>query len=224
MAIKKKTFLQHLIILRRCCGGLLVFFLLIFCLCYFFLKNTINNLFIQMLNLLKINQLIYFNIYDGFLLPLRLSLYISLFFSSVLLLIGVLIFLEIFYKSFFLLILPLPFCLWIIFKYLIPITWEYFYHMTPIHGTYVVNGPDVIDFIFSMVVVGLGAFYLPVFIFLLYNLGIISPLLIKKIRKYWAFTAIVVSGILAPADILSHLMMSSIMIVLFEILYRFIRK
>ena len=217
--MKKKTFLQHLKLLRKFCGGVIIFFLLIFCCCYFILKNKILNLFIKVLQLLEIHHLIYFNIYDGFLLPLKLSLYISIFFSSLLLLVGLLMVLEIFYKSFFLLILPLPLCFLIIFKYLIPITWQYFYSISPIYGVYMVNITDVLAFIYSMIICGLVAFYVPLILFLLYTMGIISLEIIKKIRGYWAFTAIVISGILAPADVLSHILMSSIMILFFEILY-----
>lgn len=213
-----KPFFQHLFILRRICIIITIFFLFIFGLNYILLKKYIINIFVNFIhNTLQIPPIIYFSVYDGFLIPFKLMLYISFIFSFILLCCILFFLLKL--ASGVILLVSFPLCVFGISKYFIPIVWKSFYSIIPIYGSYMVNLPDVFSFVKDMFICGLITFYTPFVIFFLYYAKILSLKILNIIRKFWIFTSILISGIFAPADIISHLVMSFIMILLFESLF-----
>ena len=62
-----------------------------------------------------------------------------------------------------------------------------------------------------------AAFQLPLVVIFLVATGIASVATLRSYRKVVFLTIVVIAGILAPPDLLSHLMLSGPMILLFEI-------
>jgi sec-independent protein translocase protein TatC len=60
-------------------------------------------------------------------------------------------------------------------------------------------------------------FELPVVIFFLTKLGLVTPELLKRKRKYAILLAFVTSAILTPPDVITQCMMAGPLIVLYEI-------
>jgi sec-independent protein translocase protein TatC len=60
-------------------------------------------------------------------------------------------------------------------------------------------------------------FELPVFIFLLALMGIVTPELLKKYRKYAIVSIFIIAAILTPPDVVSQILMAMPMLVLFEL-------
>jgi sec-independent protein translocase protein TatC len=216
---KHKSFLEHLKLLCNLLLFVGVLFLLIFIVIYVFLKKPLLNLLMEYIkNTLNIPIVIYLNIYDSFFIPIRISFYISCVITFTILMIGLLIFGNILLGGLFLL-LPLPFCFYGIFKYLIPLTWKSFYNLHIPFAFYLGNLQDVLNFILHMTICGLLTIYIPFFILTLYYLKLIPSVIMSAIRKYWIFISIIVSGFLAPGDVLSHLLMSLTMVLMFETLF-----
>ncbi|MCR2823586.1 twin-arginine translocase subunit TatC [Lederbergia panacisoli] len=60
-------------------------------------------------------------------------------------------------------------------------------------------------------------FQLPVVLLFLTRLGIVTPMLLKKIRKYAYFILFVIAALITPPDIVSHLMVTVPLLLLYEI-------
>ena len=215
--MKKKTFIEHLGNLRTFVYFFMIFALLLFLILYIFFKNQIIHLFVKLLKSMEITNINYLHIYDGFLLPLKLVFYLSSFLLIIIIIICFLIFIEekilnIYFLS------SLPIILYINFAYLIPISWKSFYHITPILGSYFITLGEILNFIIHINLCGLMIFYLPLFLIILYAYKIISEKAFKKVERYWCFISVIISGIMAPADIISHLLMSIFMIIVFYLL------
>jgi sec-independent protein translocase protein TatC len=219
----KKTFIEHLKLLRIICIGVIICFCIIFCLCFFFLKPYLIIYFTKYIKILHIHQIIYFSVYDGFFLPLILAFFLSLYVSFLLLLISLSVILEILsYNILFLITWHIY--LYIIFIYIIPMLWKYFFVIEPICGLYMANIHDILLFILQTITCCCIVLYTPIIIYILYFLKIFSFRIINIIRQYWIFISIVIGGIFAPADVLSHIIMSFCMICIFEILFFFCKK
>lgn len=71
-------------------------------------------------------------------------------------------------------------------------------------------------FMFSLVVPFGFLFQLPILILFLTRLGVITPVLLKKIRKYAYFGLFVIAALITPPEILSHLFVTLPLIILYE--------
>jgi len=60
-------------------------------------------------------------------------------------------------------------------------------------------------------------FQLPVILLFLTRLGIVTPMFLKKIRKYAYFVLFVIAALITPPDIVSHLMVTVPLLLLYEI-------
>lgn len=60
-------------------------------------------------------------------------------------------------------------------------------------------------------------FQLPILLLFLTRLGIVTPIFLKKNRKYAYFILLVVAAIIAPPDFMTHMLFTIPMIVLYEI-------
>ncbi len=73
------------------------------------------------------------------------------------------------------------------------------------------------SFMFNLVLPCTLLFQLPVVIAFLSALGIVTPELLKKCRKYAYFAMVVVSTMIAPPDLISNMLVLAPFLVLFEI-------
>jgi sec-independent protein translocase protein TatC len=60
-------------------------------------------------------------------------------------------------------------------------------------------------------------FQLPVVIMFLTRLGIVTPMFLVKIRKYAYFVLLVIAALITPPELVSHLMVSVPLFILYEI-------
>ncbi len=60
-------------------------------------------------------------------------------------------------------------------------------------------------------------FQLPIIIMFLTRLGILTPMLLVNIRKYAYFVILVIAGLITPPEIVSHLMVTFPLILLYEV-------
>lgn len=60
-------------------------------------------------------------------------------------------------------------------------------------------------------------FQLPIIIMFLTRLGILTPMLLVNIRKYAYFVILVIAGLITPPEIISHLMVTFPLILLYEV-------
>lgn len=72
-------------------------------------------------------------------------------------------------------------------------------------------------FLFSLVIPFGFLFQMPILVLFLTRLGIITPVLLRKIRKYAYFALFVLAALITPPELLSHLFVTVPLIVLYEI-------
>ena len=60
-------------------------------------------------------------------------------------------------------------------------------------------------------------FQMPVVLMFLTRLGIITPMFLSKIRKYAYFVLLVIAALITPPELVSHLMVTLPMLVLYEV-------
>lgn len=60
-------------------------------------------------------------------------------------------------------------------------------------------------------------FQLPVIILFLTKLGIVTPMFLRKVRKYAYFILLVIAAFITPPDIITHLMVTFPLLILYEI-------
>lgn len=214
--------MDHLRILRKFIYIFLIFIIGSFPLMYILLKNKIIYLFVKVLKSMDIKYINYLSVYDGFLLPLKLLFYLYIFLLIIIFIVMCFIFLEMNIINIYFLGL-LPMIIYGNFKYLIPISWKNFYYITPLYGNYFITIKEVLNFIFIINLCGFIIFYMPFIFIVLYCCNIISENFFNIIKKYWWFISIVISGIIAPADIISHIIMSIFMILIFHILLKIVK-
>jgi sec-independent protein translocase protein TatC len=217
----KRTFLEHLKIVKKFFIYFLYSFVIFFFITYILLYKYINIFFLDLLKNIKIDIINYTSIYDGFFIPIKLSFYFTTLIFIIIFLTSFLIFIDLNRIALYFLI-SLPIILYINFKYLIPITWKSFFSIAPIMGKYFITVNEIFDFALNISICTMSVFYMPTILVILYKYKIIPPKIFTSIKKYWILISIFISGILAPADIISHLVMSLSMIIYFYILIFFL--
>lgn len=73
------------------------------------------------------------------------------------------------------------------------------------------------SFLFSLVLPFGFLFQMPLLILFLTSLGIITPAFLRKIRKYAYFALFVLAAVITPPELLSHLLVTLPLILLYEI-------
>lgn len=76
---------------------------------------------------------------------------------------------------------------------------------------------EYFQFLFQITIPFGLLFQLPVLMLFLTRLGIITPALLTKIRKYAYFVLFVIAAIITPPDLVSHLMVTVPLFILYEI-------
>ncbi|MDQ0340433.1 sec-independent protein translocase protein TatC [Caldalkalibacillus uzonensis] len=73
------------------------------------------------------------------------------------------------------------------------------------------------QFMFTLVVPFGFIFQMPLLVLFLTRLGVVSPLLLKRMRKYAYFALFVIAALITPPELLSHLLVTVPLIILYEI-------
>lgn len=84
--------------------------------------------------------------------------------------------------------------------------------ITPVIG---IN--EYFEFLFQITLPFGLLFQLPVIILFLTRLGMITPIFLSKVRKYAYFILLVIAALITPPDILSHMMVTLPLFLLYEI-------
>ncbi|KQL57143.1 twin-arginine translocase subunit TatC [Shouchella lehensis] len=116
--------------------------------------------------------------------------------------------------SFFLLLAGFAFAYFI----LIPYVMSFMSTMADrldINEMYGIN--EYFSFLFQLTIPFGFLFQLPVVVMFLTRLGIVTPQLLTKIRKYAYFVLLVIAGLITPPELMSHLLVTLPMLILYEI-------
>ena len=113
-----------------------------------------------------------------------------------------------------LLLLGMSFAYVIVVPYIIGFTFDLSFEMG-IETTIGIN--EYFAFLFRTVLPFGVIFQLPVIVLFLTQLGIITPMFLKKNRKYAYFIMFVLAALIAPPDLMTHLLLTVPMIILYEI-------
>ena len=84
-----------------------------------------------------------------------------------------------------------------------------------IHEMYGIN--EYFSFLLQLTLPFGFLFQLPIVVMFFTRLGIIQPMMLVKIRKYAYFILLVIAGLITPPDIVSHLMVTFPLFILYEI-------
>ncbi|MDN4526389.1 twin-arginine translocase subunit TatC [Fictibacillus fluitans] len=84
-----------------------------------------------------------------------------------------------------------------------------------VEGEYGIN--EYFSFLFGLVLPFGLLFQFPVLIMFLTRLGLITPMFLRKIRKFSYFGILVIAGIISPPELISHLTITVPLIILYEI-------
>jgi len=76
---------------------------------------------------------------------------------------------------------------------------------------------EYFQFLFQITIPFGLLFQLPVVIMFLTRLGILTPMFLSKIRKYAYFVLLVIAAFITPPDLISHLMVTFPLLILYEI-------
>ena len=111
-----------------------------------------------------------------------------------------------------LLLLGMSFAYFIVVPYIIGFTFDLSFEMG-IETTIGIN--EYFAFLFRTVLPFGVIFQLPVIVLFLTQLGIITPMFLKKNRKYAYFIMFVLAALIAPPDLMTHLLLTVPMIILY---------
>nr|WP_078392367.1 twin-arginine translocase subunit TatC [Shouchella patagoniensis] len=119
--------------------------------------------------------------------------------------------------------IPISFSLFLIgiaFSYfiLIPFVMSFMSDMASrlqISEMYGIN--EYFSFLFQLTIPFGFLFQLPVVVMFLTRLGVVTPAFLNKIRKYAYFVLLVIAGIITPPELMSHLLVTFPMLILYEI-------
>ncbi len=75
---------------------------------------------------------------------------------------------------------------------------------------------DYLTFVLTMTIAFGVAFQMPLVVMAVVRIGLVSIQTLRKSRRYVLFVILIVAGILAPPEIISHLLLAGPMIILFE--------
>ena len=81
----------------------------------------------------------------------------------------------------------------------------------------IISVSNYISFVTKMILVFGAIFELPVVVVFLTKMGVVTPALMRKYRKYAIVSAFVLGAILTPPDVFTQALMAGPLIVLYEI-------
>ncbi|MBD1383153.1 twin-arginine translocase subunit TatC [Metabacillus arenae] len=116
--------------------------------------------------------------------------------------------------SVFLFLLGIAFSYFILFPFVIDFMFRISdsLEVNPVIGIH-----EYFSFLFQITLPFGLLFQLPVLVMFLTRLGIITPMFLSKVRKYAYFILLVIAGLITPPELLSHLMVTVPLFILYEI-------
>ena len=223
--LEAKPLLEHLRDLRRllffCLGVILVAFLIIFALLSKDLVLWISQPIVDM-NI----DIIYIDISEAFTSQLKLSLIAGAVVASPVVFIAIWLFIRpALYKEervvfgFMTILALLLFVTGVVFAYFMVfrLAVNFFIVSGENIATPMVSLERYVSFLFSFLLPFGVMFETPIAVLVLTRIGIVTPKLLGKARKFIIFAIFVVAAILTPPDIISQIMLALPLLVLFEI-------
>ncbi|KUP04323.1 preprotein translocase subunit TatC [Bacillus coahuilensis m2-6] len=116
--------------------------------------------------------------------------------------------------AFFLFLLGLAFSYFILFPYVVTFMMGISENL---NIQQVIGITEYFEFLFQITIPFGFLFQLPVVMLFLTRLGIITPMFMSKMRKYAYFILFVIAAFITPPDIMSHLMVTVPLFILYEI-------
>ncbi|HLU22072.1 MAG TPA: twin-arginine translocase subunit TatC [Bacillaceae bacterium] len=222
---KEMTFLDHIEELRKRLMRIVVFFVLAVIVSFLIVEPIIN--FIQNADVAEELTMNAFRVTDPFKVYMNMTFVIALIITSPVVLYQLWSFvspgllekerrvtLSYIPVSVLLFLGGLAFSYFVLFPFLIKFMLDLSNEMS-IQSTIGIN--EYFQFLFQITIPFGLLFQLPVVILFLTRLGIITPMFLAKIRKYAYFVLLVIAAIITPPDVISHLMVTVPLCLLYEI-------
>src|SRR5690606_3310778 len=222
---KEMTFLDHIEELRKRLMRIVVFFVLAVIVSFLIVEPRIN--FIQNADVAEELTMNAFRVTDPFKVYMNMTFVIALIITSPVVLYQLWSFvspgllekerrvtLSYIPVSVLLFLGGLAFSYFVLFPFLIKFMLDLSNEMS-IQSTIGIN--EYFQFLFQITIPFGLLFQLPVVILFLTRLGIITPMILAKIRKYAYFVLLVIAAIITPPDVISHLMVTVPLCLLYEI-------
>ena len=219
--------LCHIIEIRKRIIYILMGFLLVFIPAFHF-DNWLYGVFAKPLlaNLPSGTKLISIDITSPFLVPMKLAAMTALILSMPIIFYQLWQFLSPgMYKTekkLFLFIVPSTIVLFILgclFCYflVLPVIFSFIAHIKSPEINMMTDMGKYLDFIISLFLIFGLCFQMPILIFMLVHLGLISQNQLKKFRRYMFVLVFIIGAVLAPPDIISQTMLAIPLYLLYEI-------
>ena len=223
----KLPLLSHLEELRKRVIRILIVVVAVFCVCYWqsrFFMDFITAPLVPVLP--ESSEMAMLKLTEGFFTELKLSLMVAVFFSMPYILYQAWKFIapglyadERRYVVWFVILSSLLFFTGAAFAYYLVFPFGFKFFLSYATG-YVVANLSIqwyLTFVIRLIL-GFGlVFELPVFVLFLAKMGILTPQMMRKNRRYALLGIFVTSAIITPPDVFTQLMMSGPLIILYEI-------
>jgi sec-independent protein translocase protein TatC len=225
--MKKAPLSEHLKELKHRCTYVLIMFIAAFAIGYSLSDKILELLLRPLIKLGGNTNIIYTNLTEPFFSYMKLSSYFASFCTLPFLLIQLYLFIvpglhkrEKTWIAPCLFLTPILFCIgaWIAYYWIFPVAWKFFIsfenHNIPIKlearvSEYLSLSSDII------IAFGL-AFQLPILLLLLNRFGLVSVNSLKQGRRFSIVVIFIIAAIITPPDVLSQVILASIMILLYE--------
>ncbi len=219
--LHRKDIIGHIMDLKTLAIKLTLCFIASFCLCYYFHAQIVDSIKTRFL---QGHQLHYFTIEAPFFLSMKLSFLCSLvLFMPFLVFFSAKYLLPIFkkkslivlYSTLALLLFFVGICLG--FFYIAPMVVNFMFQMAEPSISFSLNASSFFNTIFMLCVMFGLVFEIPIVIFALLQMRVISLEKIRKFRKLYIVLSFIIGAIITPPDVVSQVIVAFLLIALFEI-------
>ena len=219
--LHKKDLVGHIVDLKTLIIKLTLCFITSFCLCYYFHAQIVDSIKTRFL---QGHQLHYFTIEAPFFLSMKLS-----FLCSIIIFMPFLVFfcakylMPIFNKKYLIVIYSaLAIILFFVgiclgFFYISPIVVNFMFQMAEPSISFSLNASSFFNTIFMLCVMFGLVFEIPIVIFALLQMRVISLEKIRKFRKVYIVLSFIVGAVITPPDVISQVIVALLLIALLEI-------
>jgi sec-independent protein translocase protein TatC len=103
------------------------------------------------------------------------------------------------------------------YYFIFPLLYKFLYQLGIQHFEVQYTAANYFSFMANMVIPFGFIFEMPVAVMFLTRIGILTPHMLVKVRKYAFFAIIVVASMISPPDLIAHLSVAAPMVLLYEI-------
>jgi sec-independent protein translocase protein TatC len=225
MALLKTGYISHIEELRGKIVSIIISVVVLTIICFVFITPIINFLKFP-LNGVKV-QLNYFTPYEKFVTYMKIAFFAALFITVPFALFQLGRFVypalkknEKKYFFLFIFLIPLMFAVGVIFAYfaLIPAAFRFFINFAAGDNVRPMWGiGEYFNLILSMFFISGAIFQVPLFLLFLIKIGVVKIETLVKLRKYVIVLIAILAGIFTPPDMVSMILMSVSLYLLFEL-------